>query len=975
MTASDGAGAASDTFTLHIAPVNDAPVVAIPIEDRHSDEDQPWSFTIPADTFSDPDGPVSISSIVVSGASNIDAVSVNLLTRTISYTPVADFNGSFDVTVTANDGTASVSDTFTYFIDAINDAPVVTVPGTQTAIRDVNLVFDTAHGNKISVSDVDAQFAVMVISATNGTFSVLHPFFGFTTNFYGPMPFLISNTEMIVFRPNPGFTGQATLTITLNDKGSSGQGGELSDSETIIINVVDNVAPELDFTKTPVLANELEDAGAPSGPVGTLVSSLVDRDTPTGQVDNVKDVGPELGIAITAANTANGSWFYSIDGGANWNALGPVSESNARLLAADASTRIYFQPAPNWNGSIGDAITFRAWDQLTGTNGGLADTSGTNNGGATAFSTDTDTASLTIENAIDVPVAVDDYYTVTEDGALIVAAPGPIENDISLDNPITGTYTSSPPTVQHAFSLLYTHLGSFEYTPTPDYFGPDSFTYYVTDGSNDSNLATVYITVEARPDTPSISSATTDEDVQSSAGLIISRAAVDSSEVTHFRISNITGGTLFKNDGVTAIANGDFITFAEGNAGLKFTPTANSSTSGSFDVQATLDAAGTHLSPVATASITVNPVADTPGVTDATTEEDVRTTSGLVITANAADGAEVTHFKIANITHGTLYLADGTTEIDDGSFITVAQGNAGLKFSPAPDFNGTATFDVTASLSADDTGLGDTAATATITVDPVNDAPLNHVPGSQTTPEDTALVFAGANGVAIRDDAGIGGMQVEIVPTNGSVTLGSTDPIVFIIGASPGTLLFQGTLAQINEALDGMTFVPSANYTGPASIRISTEDSGNTGIGGPLNDVDTILIDVVPVNDAPVVPALRDLTIAEDTPSGAIPIGASDIDGDPLGYSVLASHQPLLGNVTFSAGTYRHAARECKRAGQFHHRRIRRTWRGGHAIGRRDDHACAGRAGRGCRQRRRAAERAAVADHGPAHRQRFRSGR
>jgi hypothetical protein len=133
-----------------------------------------------------------------------------------------------------------------------------------------------------------------------------------------------------------------------------------------------NDAPVLDATKTPVLTAENEDAGAPVGAVGTLVSSLVDFAVPAGQVDNVTDVdsGAQLGIAVTATDTTNGTWFYSTNGGTTWNAVGAVSNSNALLLAADANTRLYFQPNANWNGTTANAITFRAWDQTTGTNGG-----------------------------------------------------------------------------------------------------------------------------------------------------------------------------------------------------------------------------------------------------------------------------------------------------------------------------------------------------------------------------------------------------------------------------------------------------------------------------------------------------------------------------------------------------------------------------------------------------------------------------
>ena len=109
---------------------------------------------------------------------------------------------------------------------------------------------------------------------------------------------------------------------------------------------------------------------------------------------------------------------------------------------------------------------------------------------------------------------------------------------------------------------------------------------------------------------------------------------------------------------------------------MKFTPAANFSATGTFDVQASTQRQPTPAWAAARPrpTITVNAVADTPAVTDATTNEDTQTTSGLVISRNAADGAEVTHFKITNITNGTLFQNDGTTPINNGDFITVARG-------------------------------------------------------------------------------------------------------------------------------------------------------------------------------------------------------------------------------------------------------------------------------------------------------------
>src|SRR5205085_5125706 len=127
----------------------------------------------------------------------------------------------------------------------------------------------------------------------------------------------------------------------------------------------------------------------------------------------------------------------------------------------------------------------------------------------------------------------------------------------------------------------------------------------------------------------------------------ISRNAADGAEVTHFKITNITNGTLYQTNGTTQIHDGDFITFAQGNAGLKFTPTPDFNGVATIKVQASLSNSDSGLGGgLVTANITVNAVADTPSVTNSTTDEDTQTISGLVISRNPVDGAEVTHFKI-----------------------------------------------------------------------------------------------------------------------------------------------------------------------------------------------------------------------------------------------------------------------------------------------------------------------------------------
>src|SRR4029077_15500374 len=216
------------------------------------------------------------------------------------------------------------------------------------------------------------------------------------------------NNGLLKFTPaaNANGNGYASFTFQVQDNGGTANGGgDLDPSpNTITVNVTPvNDRAVLNVAAAPVLAAENEDAGAPVGAVGTLVSSLVDLNPPSGGLDNVTDAdsGAVTGIALTATSTTNGSWWYSLDNGAHWtdvNAASAVSDTNALLLAADAGTRVYFQPNANFSGAISPAITFRAWDQSGAAAGTKASTA--TNGGATAFSAATDTASIAV-NAVD----------------------------------------------------------------------------------------------------------------------------------------------------------------------------------------------------------------------------------------------------------------------------------------------------------------------------------------------------------------------------------------------------------------------------------------------------------------------------------------------------------------------------------------------------------------------------------------------
>ena len=167
--------------------------------------------------------------------------------------------------------------------------------------------------------------------------------------------------------------------------------------------------------QAPVLSGAANLAGInedPSPNTGTLVSTLI-----AGQITDGNS-NPLSGIAITAVNTANGNWQYTTNGGMTWTAVGAVSDTAALLLAADTNTRVRFVPNADWNGTVANALTFRAWDRTSGTAGNTADTS--TNGGATAFSTATAGSSLTVTAVNDAPVrtggAVNDLTVLENSG-------------------------------------------------------------------------------------------------------------------------------------------------------------------------------------------------------------------------------------------------------------------------------------------------------------------------------------------------------------------------------------------------------------------------------------------------------------------------------------------------------------------------------------------------------------------------------
>ena len=464
---------------------------------------------------------------------------VNTLLAGVTYIPASGFHSNFIIATSVTDGIASAltgSKSMTG-VAAANNAPVLDssrTPIFSAVLEDAgapvgavgNLVssfvdFSVPAGQLDNVSDTDSGASLgIAITAVDSSLNCYYSLnSGATWSTIGSVSasaarLLAANgSNRIYCMGAPDANGSVTSAITFRawdqTSGSDGSTADTSTSggttafstatDTVSLSIVPvNDAPVLDSSKSPALVSVNQGSSAPSGAVGTVVSSLVDSAAIAGGLDNATDADSSalLGIAVTGINASNLTCYYSINSGTTWTVFGAVSDTSARLLAASPTSRIYCQPSALFFGTVSNAITFRAWDQTSGSDGSTADTS--TSGGATAFSTATDTASIVVAASSNTaPVATDDAYTTDED---TIAALSVLINDTDVDgDTLTVSAVTTP---NHGVAIITNGGTKVSYTPDPDFNGIDIFDYTVSDGNGGTSTATVRLTVAPINDAP-----------------------------------------------------------------------------------------------------------------------------------------------------------------------------------------------------------------------------------------------------------------------------------------------------------------------------------------------------------------------------------------------------------------------------------------------------------------------------------------
>jgi VCBS repeat-containing protein len=768
----------------------------------------------------------------------------------VTYKPSANFNGSDTLTMISSDGTASDTDTVAITVTPVNDAPVNAVPaGTQSTSEDTAKVI-----TGLSIADVDAGTSpvTVTLAVTNGTITAATST-GVTITTNGTASVTLSGTVSaintllalangVTYTPTANFNGSATLTLTTNDNGNTGSGGAKSDVDTVTINVSGvndvpvNTVPGAQTTAedTDKVITGLQVADADAGSSTMTVTLSVTNGTLA--------VGAGTGVSIATNNSASVVL------------TGTLADINALLSSANAVT---YKPSANFNGS--DTLTMISSD---------------------GTASDTDTVAITVTPVNDAPVIVTpaNALTTLEDTATTFVISTQLAGKVT---DVDGTalkgivivvqkpFPTAVPTGTWAYStdgttwvdFPTTYLNTVDWTQVMYLNASDSLRFTPFANNNGANLADLnFRAVDAT--FPNTASGTKVNVV----GNIGGTGAV-SNQPGHFTVS-----VTPVNDAPVAVADTASIQEAGGRDN-NITGTALASTTIGFSALNVL-ANDTDLDSGDTKSVSA--------ILKGTTG----TASVVGTGTNSITGQSIVG------DYGTLVIGA------DGSYTyAVNQDNTSVQ---ALNVGSTALNDVFTYTVKDTAGLTSTA-TLTVAVSGANDAPVwSGV--TRSTNEDVTFEQQVSSILAGRftdvDSSGVAGIAIIWDFGAGQGTTGiwywadSTQATWTAInkpGYGPSTSIFLKTT-------DYLRFVPAPNeddstQQGNLLVRVADDSMPITASGtvldlSNLNNFNywsaaelSIIVNLNPVNDAPVInttPALSLPTISEDT---LAPIGLSPTAG------------------------------------------------------------------------------------------------
>ena len=405
-------------------------------------------------------------------------------------------------------------------------------------------------------------------------------------------------------------------------------------------------------------------------------------------------------------------------------------------------------------------------------------------------------------------MAGDDTLTVAEDAAETFVNVRANDTDADGDTlTITGKTNGTKGTV------AITGSGSnVSYDPQPNAYGPDSFTYTISDGNGGTDTATVAVTITAGQDAPN---AVNDEaNVAEDGGptpinVLGNDTDVDGDDLVVTSKTNGAKGTVAIN------ASGD---------GVTYDPATNQTGADSFTYTISDGHGGTD---TATVAVTIGPASDPPVALDDafTLAEDAPATLVDVLANDTdPDGDEPTITARTNGSKGTVVIAP------DGLSLT---------YKPNANANGSDTFTYTVN---DGTGSTDTASVS-VTITAVNDPPNAANDG---VPTPTKVVLGGgakAIPVLSNDTSSPDGPETLtiIAKTNGShgtvaITGGGTGLTYTPTGSTTGIDVFTYTISDGHGGTDTaqvqVQVIAAVDTTPPKAVIVTIQKFAIPGRSG-----------------------------------------------------------------------------------------------------------------------------------------------
>ncbi|EJG1898266.1 tandem-95 repeat protein [Vibrio parahaemolyticus] len=771
---SDGVNpTASDSDSLIVNRVNDAPTVENAIADQELSEDFA-TYTIDLNgAFKDSDSALNFS---VSGNSNV-LVSIENGIATIS--PTADWNGSETLTFTATDPSGeSISQTVNFTVapvadivadkaTVVEDTPtiikvlgndtfestdkvvsldadngpkngtvIVNNDGTVTYTPDDNYVGKDTFTYVVTSGGVSESTTVTVnvtpvndtpvakddIATTQEDTAVTIDVLPNDTDADGDklsvesasVPKEQGTVEVVdgklVFTPAENFNGDAEITYTVTD-------GQLTDEAkvTVTVNPV-NDAPTI---KVDAVESITEDAVN----TDTVVATLTVRDTDT----------PEDQLTVSLENNSNG-YFVLVGNEVKLTQAGVDAVNNDELNLKDLTISASVSDGVNPTASDSDSLVVNRVNDAP-----------------------------TVENAIAAQVLSEDFDTYTIDLNEVFK-----DSDSSLEFSVSGNDNIQISIVNGVATI----------TPTADWNGKETITFTAKDPSGESVNQTVDFTVAPVVDIEADSA-----DVVEDTPTIINVLGNDTFESTDKVVSL---------DAENGPKNGTVIVNNDGT--VTYTPDDNYVGKDTFTYVVTSGG----VSESTAVEVNVAPVNDAPVAKDdiATTQEDTAVTIDVLPNDTDVDGDKL------SIQSASVPEAQGKVEIVDGKLV----------FTPAENFNGHAEIIYTVT----DGELTDEAK-VTVTVNPVNDAPTIKVDAVESITEDAVNTDTVVATLTVRD--------TDTPEDQLTVSLENNSNGYFVLVGNEVKLTQAGVDAVNNDELNLKDLTISASVSDGVNPTASDSDS------------------------------------------------------------------------------------------------------------------------------------------------------